>query len=100
LDIKNVGTGWGNNEYTKQVPEPDMEVSESGESALGYSANFKDATVEQIKGYAAKVKGAGFNKQVSEMGGEFYMFNAENADGWSVLISWEEGKAGILISKP
>jgi hypothetical protein len=100
--VKNVGSSWQNNEYTKSMPAPDMDVKASGESRLGYSAAFKKATLDQIKEYAAKVKSAGFNQGVSESGGSsYYTFSAKNADGYSVLISWAgDENGGILISKP
>ncbi len=100
LNVKNVSSKWENNEYTRQLPKPDIVVAAAGESDLGYSASFAAATLAQIKAYAAKVKEAGFDKEVWESDGDTYIYSADNADGWSVMVSWAEGQAGVLISKP
>jgi hypothetical protein len=99
-EAKSVSASWENNDFTKQVPKPDIAITAAGESRVGYSANFNKATLEQVKAYAAKVKAAGFNVGATERDGDTYMFDAKNAAGWSVLISWSAGKSGILISKP
>ncbi len=97
---KSVSTSWQNNDFTKQVPKPDIELTAAGEASLGYSANFKNATLAEVKAYAAKVKAAGFDKNAYESDGDMYNFTAENAAGWSVMISWATGQSGVLISKP
>ncbi len=95
-----VTTGWADNDYTKQVPKPEMAIKASGESGLGYSAAFENATIDQIKVYVAKLKEAGFTVDASETDGEFYIFTASNGNDYSVLVSMAEGESGILISKP
>jgi hypothetical protein len=100
VETKSVSSGWESNEYTKQLPKPDISVSAAGESSMGYSANFSNATLEQVKAYAAKVKTSGFSADAYESDGDTYTFSAKNAAGWSVLITWSQGRAGVLISKP
>jgi ABC-type antimicrobial peptide transport system permease subunit len=99
-EVKNVSDGWERNEYTEQLPKPDIAVTLAGESGMGYGVNFNNATLDQIKAYAVKVKEAGFDEDVWETDGDTYMYSAGNAAGWSVMLSWTDGQSGILISKP
>ena len=100
VEAKSTSSGWENNEFTKQLPAPEISISAAGESSMGYSANFGNATLEQVQTYAAKVKSAGFNVEVYESADDTYSFSAKNASGWSVLITWRQGQSGVLISKP
>ncbi len=95
-----ISTKWTNNDYTKLVPKPEMEVIAAGESELGYSASFSNATVEQVKNYVAKLKDAGFTVNAFENDGEIYSYPAQNADGYSVAITFAQGQSGIVIAKP
>ncbi|GHT28200.1 hypothetical protein AGMMS49574_02050 [Bacteroidia bacterium] len=99
VEAKSVSSGWESNDYTKQVPKPDISISAAGESQLGYSANFNNATLEQVKAYAAKVKEAGFNIEAYEGDGDMYSYSAKNAAGYGVYLNWAQGQAGVLISK-
>lgn len=106
IDIKETVTeNWPSNEYTKQVPEPDIDIKVSGTAKLGdnevFSTTFADGTTkEQIKGYVEKLKSAGFTIEASESGAdEYYMFNAKNNTGYDVLVSWASSAAGMMIGK-
>ncbi|MDR0825409.1 MAG: hypothetical protein LBN74_09970 [Prevotella sp.] len=104
LDAKQVqSSGWPVNEYTQQLPKPDIKVGVSGSSAIGFSVTFEKATMKQIKEYAGQIKKAGFTKDSYESDGDnnmyMYMYSAKNAAGYETLLSWAEGQAGILISK-
>ena len=92
--------GWESNDYTKQVPKPDIAIMSAGESGTSYGVNFNNATLEQVKAYAAKVKAAGFDKGASENDGERYYFNAGNAAGWNVMIMMNGGQSMMTITKP
>ena len=100
VEAKSTSSGWESNEFTKQLPTPEISISAAGESSMGYSANFSNATLEQVKTYTAKVKTAGFNVEVYESDDDAYSFSAKNASGWSVLITWRKEQSGVLISKP
>ncbi|MDR1720243.1 MAG: hypothetical protein LBR67_09050 [Dysgonamonadaceae bacterium] len=101
LDAKQTqSAGWPDNEYTKVLPKPDIKCGASGSSVLGFSVTFDKTTIEKVKEYAEKVKKAGFTANAFESGGDSYMYSAENEAGYSVLLSWADGQAGVLISKP
>ena len=99
--VKSVGYSWEDNEYTRQVPKPDMSVSFTGETGLGYIVTLDKPTLAQIKAYAAKVNARGFNTVLLDMEEvEEYMYSARNAEGWQVNIIWYPLKSDILILKP
>jgi hypothetical protein len=92
--------GWESNDFTAQVPKPDIAIRSAGERGSTYGVNFNSATLEQVKAYAAKLRAAGFDRNVSETDAESYSFSAENAAGWNVYTRWGDGQSGVMISKP
>jgi len=87
------GGGWPENEFTKQVPKPNFEVSFGGVSENEFSALGGGATVDQLRNYAKELQKAGFNKNVeTEDQGMFgmttYSFRADNGKGYQVEISY------------
>ena len=99
-----LGGDWPDNEFTVLVPKPDFELYGASSDVNGFSVIFKNATVEQIRDYAAKVRAAGFNVNVEVedqeiMGMVIYSFTAENSDGYSVEIFSASGSSGMHISK-
>ena len=99
-----IGGDWPDNEFTKLVPKPDFELFAANTETDSFSVAFMSATIEQIKDYAAKVKAAGFNinEEVEDqevMGMVIYSFTAENADGYTVEITYANGTSALSISK-
>ena len=99
-----IGGDWPDNEFTKLIPKPDFELFASNTVTDSFSVAFTSATIEQIKDYAAKVKAAGFNinEEVEDqevMGMVIYSFTAENADGYTVEITYANGTSALTISK-
>lgn len=99
-----LGGDWPDNEFTKLIPKPDFELFAANTETDSFTVAFKNATVEQIRDYAAKVKAAGFNinEEVEDqevMGMVIYSFTAENADGYTVEITSANGTSALTISK-
>ena len=99
-----IGGDWPDNEFTKLIPKPDFELFGANTETDSFSAAFTSATIEQIRAYAAKVKAAGFNinEEVEDqeaMGMVIYSFTAENADGYTVEITFANGTSSLSISK-
>ena len=99
-----VGGDWPDNEFTNLVPKPDFELFAANTETGSFSVAFMSATIEQIRDYAAKVKAVGFDineevedQEVMEM--VIYSFTAENADGYTVEITFANGTSSITISK-
>ena len=89
------GAEWPDNEYTKQVPKPDFKLlavslDEEDES---FTAAFMNATAEEVKAYAEKVKEAGFTvdpelQDETVMGMTIYSYTASNGNGYTVTVSF------------
>ena len=99
-----LGGDWPNNEFTVLVPKPDFELFGASTEAESFTVVFTNASIEQLKDYAAKVKAAGFNineeVEDQEIGGiVVYSFIAENADGYTVEITSAAGTNAMTISK-
>ena len=99
-----IGGDWPDNEFTKLIPKPDFELFAANTETDSFSVAFTSATIEQIKDYAAKVKAAGFNineevENQEVMGMVIYSFTAENADGYTVEITFANGTSALTISK-
>ena len=99
-----LGGDWPDNEFTKLIPKPDFELFAANTETDSFSVAFMSATIEQIRDYAAKVKAAGFNinEEVEDqevMGMVIYSFTAENADGYTVEITFASGTSSLSISK-
>ena len=99
-----VGGDWPDNEFTKLVPKPEFEFLAANTDANSFSVVFTSATIEQIKDYATKLKAAGFNinEEVEDqemMGMVIYSFTAENADGYTVSLTFASDNSGLEISK-
>ena len=99
-----IGGNWPDNEYTRLVPKPNLELQAAYNDGESFGVTFVNATVEQIKAYVAQVKAAGFNiNEVVEdeefMGMVIYSFTAENAEGYTVEIAFADGISTLTISK-
>ncbi|MCL2039932.1 MAG: hypothetical protein FWG85_05840, partial [Bacteroidetes bacterium] len=90
---------WPDNEYTKQVPKPDITIYSADDGPNGFNVDFPGSTtIEEIKVYADKVKDAGFNQNiyVEDEDGRFN-FNGFNAAGWRVIVSKAPGVGSFMI---
>ena len=98
---KSDGDKWPSNEFTKQVPKPDLTIYAAEDGPNGYNVDFIGATFEQIKAYADKVKAAGFDKVVNEdSDSDMYSYSANNAAGWRVVVSKSGAGSFMIIMKP
>jgi len=99
-----IGGNWPDNEFTKLIPKPDFAVSIAVSDEETFSITFNDATIEQIKTYAEKVKQAGFDKEqdltdMEAMGMVVYSYEAKNTDGYKVTVFSASGVTGLTIEK-
>ena len=95
---------WPDNEYTRLVPKPDLNVMTANAEDGEFTAAFSKASIEQIRAYAEKLKAAGFDKDTEVqdqevMGMVIYTFSAKNADGAEVSLTFTAGTATLSISK-
>ena len=100
-----IGGDWPDNEFTKLVPKPDFALTAASADDGGFTVAFTDATIEQMRDYAEKVKAAGFTADAQTedqevMGMVIYTYSASNADGYTVEIFSASGTSGMSISKP
>jgi len=84
---------WPNNEFTKQVPKPNFEVSVGSVNETEFVAIGGGATVEQLRAYAKQLERSGFNKDKSvtdesAFGFTTYFYKAHNGRGYEVEISY------------
>lgn len=98
------GGNWPDNEFTRLVPKPEMDVLAADTTAEDFSIAFSGATIEQIKAYAEKLKTAGFTVDPEEenqeaMGMVIYNYGASNADGYRVSVFYASGTSGLSIEK-
>ena len=98
------GGSWPENEFTKLLPKPEFGLLGTDNSDGEFTVAFSDASLDDIRAYAEKVKAAGFNKDVevqdqNVMGMDIYAFNASNADGYSVSVYYAAETGGLTISK-
>jgi len=94
-----LGGNWPDNEYTRQLPKPDMEIFVSVVEEDGFSVVFMNATTAQLKAYAETLKSHGFNidVEVQEMFG--YTFSASNSAGYEVSLYDMSGMNGLTMTK-
>lgn len=98
------GGNWPENEFTKQLPKPEMELLGANTEDGEFNVAFANATIDDIRAYAEKVKAAGFDKDVDVqdqdvMGMTIYAFNATNAVGYSVSVFYAAGTGGVTVTK-
>ncbi len=76
------GVGWPDNEFTRLLPTPDFPVSGTNTLSSQFSANFEEATTEQLRNYAERLKEAGFTVGLNEIDTDFQATNAGGYDVW------------------
>ncbi len=99
------GGNWPENEFTKLLPKPDMELLAASENEQEFTVGFLNATVEQVKDYVEKVKDKGFtvdaqtsDQTVGDM--VIYSYTAQNDAGYTVTVSCAMGVSAVLLEKP
>ncbi len=99
------GGNWPENEFTRLLPKPDMELLAASTNEQEFTVGFKQATVEQVKAYVEQVKVKGFtvdpmtsDQTVGEL--VIYSYTAKNADGYTVTVSCAMGVSAVLLEKP
>jgi hypothetical protein len=97
---------WPDNEYTKQLTKPDIDIKVSGIADMGrlqmFSLTFADSTTKaQVIACTEKIKADGFTNKATETdsGNRYFMYRATNSDGYTVFISWTEQASGLAVSK-
>ena len=96
------GAEWPDNEFTKLVPKPDLNLLTVSEEDGEFTAAFTGATIEQIRAYAEKLKSAGFNNDAEVqdeeiMGMAIYTFSASDSKNHNVKLSYTAGTATLVI---
>jgi uncharacterized protein YxeA len=100
-----MGGDWPDNEFTKLLPKPDFALTAANTSSNDFSVAFTGVTVEQVKDYVEQVKAKGFTvnpdlQDENMMGIVVYTYEAKNADGYKVTITFAAGTTGLEIRKP
>ena len=95
---------WPKNEFTKQVPKPELKPTAANIQDKSFSVAFVDATVEDIRNYVEELKKAGFtvdatNKDVEIMGVLAYAYVASNEKGYKVEVTYAQTMCGMTITK-
>ncbi len=103
--IGQYGGNWPENEFTKLLPKPDMELLAASTNEDAFTVGFKDATLDQVKAYVEQVKAKGFtvdsetsDQKVGDM--VIYSYTAKNADGYTVTVSCAMGTSAVLLERP
>ena len=99
------GGEWPENEYTKLLPKPEFTLTAAVTSSNGFTVEFSDATIDDMKAYTKKVKAAGFTldpetEETESPDTAVYRYTAGNADGYTVSIFLTADASGIMIEKP
>ncbi len=100
-----LGGNWPENDFTKLLPKPSFSLLAANTSETDFSVAFQDVTVEQIKEYVEQVKAKGFTVDAettdqSVAGMSVYMYQAQNADGYTVTVTFTSQTSGISLEKP
>ncbi|MDR0531325.1 MAG: zinc ribbon domain-containing protein [Oscillospiraceae bacterium] len=95
---------WPKNDFTKQVPKPDFDVSFGSVNDTEYTALFGNVSTDALKKYVEKVKKAGFSKNAKTedqnlFGLAVYSYTADNGKGYQVSIGTAMGMNAITIKK-
>ena len=99
-----LGGDWPDNEYTRQVPKPELPIYASSLEGDSFSVVFSGAETASLKAYAVMLKEAGFTLEAEEQeqtlyGVSMYTYVAENAAGFRVSLYFASGTGGLTISK-
>ena len=84
---------WPDNQFTRQVPKPDYDVTFGSVNDTEFIALGGNATVKQLRDYVKKLQRAGFTRNAdtqdeSAAGMTSYIYRADNGKGWQVEINY------------
>ncbi len=103
--IGQYGGNWPENEFTKLLPKPDMELLAATTNEQEFTVGFLNASLDQVKAYVEKVKAKGFTEDAQINDQKFgdmviYSYIAKNADGYTVTVNFAMGTSAVLLEKP
>jgi hypothetical protein len=93
-----IGGDWPDNEFTKQIPKPDIAIAATATEGGEFIVTFSGATEDTVKAYIEKVKAAGYNGELFE-GSGMVSFEGANAAGYKVNIVYSAMASAMTISK-
>ncbi len=104
-DVIQVGGNWPDNEFTKLLPKPTLEIVTTANNGDEFSVVFQNGTMDDMKEYAAQAATAGFNvnantEDYSAQGMDIFSYSAVNADGYSISVSYSMGVSAVIVTKP
>ena len=99
-----LGGDWPDNEFTRQLPNPNFDIMYALTSDNEFSTTFSNVDLGQTKAYVERIKSAGFTidedtEDMEVMGMTVYNFTAENAKGYKIQVYFGAGIAGLTVSK-
>ncbi len=91
-----LGGSWPDNAFTRLIPKPPFDMVGVAITGNEFGATFQGSSMDEVKAYAASVKAAGFDQEVSEedfsgQGYNLYTFEGYNADGHLFTVGYSEG---------
>jgi len=97
------GSGWPENEFTKQVPKPKFETTFGSSDEYSFGA-LTGAGIDQLKDYVKDLQKAGFTQNASTtdenmFGFVVYGYEASNGKGYRVEVAYAMGMSTISISR-
>lgn len=103
-EIEQLDGNWPENEFTKQVPKPELQPTAANIQEKSFSVAFVDAKVEDIRDYVEELKEAGFtvdatNKDVEVFGVVAYAYTASDGAGYKVEVTYAQDMCGLTITK-
>ena len=103
-EIEQLDGNWPENEFTKQVPKPELQPTAANTQEKSFSVAFVDAKVEDIRNYVEELKKAGFtvdaaNKDVEVFGVVAYAYTASNGNGYKVEVTYAQDMCGMTITR-
>ena len=99
-----LGGNWPSNEFTALIPDPGFAILGLSASEDEFTAAFQNASVDDIKAYAEKIKAKGFTVDPEEQDREvagvtIYTYEAYNDDGYYAKVFYTSGTSGVTVSK-
>ena len=91
---------WPDNEFARLIPKPDFALFTAVSTTHTFNAVFYNITVAMIKGYAEKVKAAGFTIDASDdETNTTFIYTASNSNGYSVILRlFDDDEATMYIT--
>ena len=104
------GPKWPDNEFTRAVPKPSMELQLAMQmSDTTFMAAFKDPSLDEVRAYGEELLAEGFNidqgvREVTQTGSDevtMYVFTGIRSSGFEVTLIWDSSvkMTSLEISK-